>query len=405
MRRPQAAITKQLGLPDENEVRVHSPGRYMLVIEVPKPFYHWKAVNLSRLNVRSKPNIVTLGVNQRDSPVRLNLLSPNNAHIAVYGQTRSGKTTTMKVIGWNILNYPEHASVIMIDTAKQGSSFSRFNNCKGLMLPVIVDNLTLAKTLVWLNEEIKKRGEEKANNPDIEFKPIYVIVDEIKLMFDTSKIFVKLVNNIASLGAEFNIKLVLGTQHSKVSSMGGDSDLKQNMTVTLCGSISKVGSMTALGSLGAETLLGKGDFLKKSMGRIERITIANITNREIESIPKGKPKGLNFDDLDYQSYDLPQSISVKSKFLSNKAKPSNEAIPPKPAEVAHAVFNPSGKSKLKNTLKVGDRRAKEILAYALEFRAWAAHHGESCLPDTDLKVQNALQSKQYNWLDSSWEEL
>ena len=156
----QRQLTGWVGLPDSTPVRLGHDGRAM-TIEVPKPHQDWwKAVTIEALEQQRffrRGPIATLGLGLQDDPKRIDFREPAMAHVLISGQTRSGKTNTQKLIGWNLAAHtePNDSQLIIFDVAKAGYKWADFGNVAHLAHPVITEVDEANAVLCWLNKERK----------------------------------------------------------------------------------------------------------------------------------------------------------------------------------------------------------------------------------------------------------
>ena len=286
-------LTMWAGLDDKSAVRIGWAGTN-IVIEIPKPPQYWKQVTIESLQERRmirRGPVVTLGLGLQDDPKRINFKEAAMAHVLISGQTRSGKTNTQRLIGWNIVRNtnPAEAQLIIFDVAKRGYKWRDFGQVTHLAHPVITEIGEADSVLAWLVAEIERRAEQGYTQPRL-----FCLIDELKALTDDSKVAASYLSRIASVGGEFGLHLVLATQYPQVK-MLGSAELKRNVTTRLCGKVDDANAAAnALGlpGTGAETLQGYGDFLLRDFNGISRLTVARVENHHIADLPRSEVKRL-----------------------------------------------------------------------------------------------------------------
>ena len=354
------------GLDDKARIRIGWRGTTIL-LEIPKPPQYWKSVtidSLERRHMLRRGPVVTLGLGLQDDPKRINFKEAAIAHIFVTGQTRSGKTNTQKLIGWNLARntQPHDARLLIFDVAKRGYNWRDFNNSAHLAHPVIVDVNEAGRVLQWLTLEITRRAEQHYTKPKI-----FCLIDELKALTDDSPSASTHLARVASVGGEFGLHLILATQYPQVK-MLGNAELKRNITTRLCGKVDDAAAAAnALGisGTGAETLQGYGDFLLKDFDGLSRLTVAKIEQRHIDQLARAETSRL----------DLPEETGHITGPHPSIRKPD----PLTPEQVAVALFEPMGNTRLGRRLGVGSGKAKRINHFAQRIRHWAQAHGHNCL--------------------------
>jgi hypothetical protein len=375
-------LTMWAGLDDKSKIRVGWTGTTIL-LEIPKPPQYWKRVTIEILEQRRmirRGLVVTLGLGLQDDPKRINFKEAALAHVFITGQTRSGKTNAQKLIGWNLVRNttPDDARMIIFDVAKRGYKWRDFNNVPHLIHPVVTDLAEADRALAWISAEIDRRAENDYTKPKL-----FCLIDELKAFTDDSPLASNYLARIAGVGGEFGLHLILATQYPQVK-MLGSAELKRNITTRLCGKVDDAtAAANALGitGSGAESLQGYGDFLLKDFDGLSRLTVAKIEAHHIDQLPRGETKRL----------DLPEIETA-----NNGPRPSvRQPDPLEPEQVALALFEPMGNTRLGKQLGVGSGKAKRINHFARNIRSWALANGYNCLETInrtdEKKSPNAIQ--------------
>jgi hypothetical protein len=359
----QSQLTLWAGLPDKYSIRVGHDS-YAVIVEIPKPKSYWQQVTIEQLEQRHyirRGPIACLGLGLQDEPKRIDFSQEAMGHVFIVGETRSGKTNSQKLVGWNIARNtsPNEAKMIIFDVVKKGFKWADFSNVHNLLHPLVTDIETSDRVLSWLNLEIEKRAINRYITPKI-----FILIDELKALTDDSKVATEYLSRIASIGAEFGLHLILSTQYPQIK-MLGSSELKRNISTRLCGRVDdSQAAVNALGiaDSGAESLQGYGDFLLKDFNGLSRLTIAHIQPKHIEQLERAETEPLS----------LPESDIVNSG-----AKREPDLL--EPDQVALALFEPMGINRLANRLSIGSTKATRVKLFADDIRQWAIENGHKCI--------------------------
>jgi S-DNA-T family DNA segregation ATPase FtsK/SpoIIIE len=197
-------------------------------------------------------------------------------HLLVAGTTGSGKTVCLNSLIMSILfnASPSEVKFIMIDPKMV--ELVPYNDLPHLLCPVITDAKKAAPALNWIVMEMESRyklfNKEAVRNikgyhaKGLLMPYIVVVVDELAdLMQVSAKTVEGAIARLAQLARAAGIHLILATQRPSVDVITGV--IKANFSSRISFKVaSKVDSRTVLDTNGAETLLGKGDFLFMKTG-------------------------------------------------------------------------------------------------------------------------------------------
>ena len=358
-------LTMWAGLDDKSKIRIGWSGTTIL-LEIPKPPSYWRQITIdmleSRRMIRRGP-IATLGLGLQDDPKRINFNEAAMAHVLISGQTRSGKTNTQRLIGWNIVRNtsPDEGRLLIFDVAKRGYKWRDFSQVSHLAHPVVTDIDTADKVLAWLSNEIERRAEQHYTKPRI-----FCLIDELKALTDDSRVAGQYLARIASVGGEFGLHLILATQYPQVKMLGGNAELKR-ITTRLCGKVDDANAAAnALGmpATGAELLQGYGDFLLKDFQGLSRLTVAKIDAEHVAQLPRG----------DTGRLDLPVSEMTHNGPASSSRPPRQECL--KADEIAPILFQwetrPIGINRIQSLAGgIGSKKARRVQTFVQELIALA----------------------------------
>lgn len=247
-------------------------------LEVPLDNSSTLAVTLKRITASvpverlQRGLVAALGIDEDGKPLLLRLDSPDVAHVLVVGTTGSGKTVLARTMLSSLMDMhtPDTLRLLLVDP-KGGRGYNVFNSSPHLLGPVAANIETGEQALAWLVSEMIARDAEQRNTP-----AIVCAVDELAdLLMVGGKALQAAVTRLAQRGREAGIHLVACTQKPSSEVLGGL--LKANFPVRLVGAVTSPEDAkvaTGLAGSGAEKLLGRGDFLLISRGRVRRFQAA-----------------------------------------------------------------------------------------------------------------------------------
>jgi DNA segregation ATPase FtsK/SpoIIIE-like protein len=219
-------------------------------------------------------------------------------HLLVAGATGSGKSVFVRGLLVELLRQrtPDQLEVIIIDPKRLDfAPFTRVPHLRGGRIIFDPDEAleelsrTLESELDRRQPILERSGASSATDfyeagGTLEELPQLVIVaDEfadLVLAGSDRRAFSELIQRYAQLTRAYGIYLVLATQRPSVDVITGS--IKANLTARIAFSLpSSRDSMTVLDRGGAEDLLGHGDLLFYTSGRVERLQAPMISTGEV----------------------------------------------------------------------------------------------------------------------------
>lgn len=222
-------------------------------------------------------------------------------HLLIAGATGSGKSVCMSTLILSLLYKfkPDELELVLIDPKRV--EFGLFRTIPHLIHSVVTDAKPAVQVLNWVVKEMERRYEvlaekqvrniagynEKAKVDGFKKMPFtVVIIDELADLMMTSKGEAEgALARIAQLSRAVGIHTIVATQRPSVNVITGI--IKANFPTRVAFQVSSnVDSRTILDSKGAESLLGKGDFLFNPPGiaRLIRIQSPMVEDHEIMSV-------------------------------------------------------------------------------------------------------------------------
>ncbi|MCC5813361.1 MAG: DNA translocase FtsK 4TM domain-containing protein [Leptospira sp.] len=232
-------------------------------------------------------------------------------HLLVAGTTGSGKSVCLNSMVTSLIfsRSPQELRFIMIDPKMV--EMTLYEEIPHLLMPVIIDPRKATKALSWAIQEMEARYqtisklkcrdfssynlkvEEWAHKKGYEKMPyIVIVIDELSdLMMVSGKDLEEQIQRISQKSRAVGIHLVMATQRPSVDVITGL--IKANCPARMAFQVAqKTDSRTILDTNGAETLLGKGDFLYRSptASDLVRVQAPFVTEEEIEKIVEESKK-------------------------------------------------------------------------------------------------------------------
>ncbi|MCZ8156899.1 MAG: DNA translocase FtsK 4TM domain-containing protein [Leptospira sp.] len=283
------------------------PGKASIGVEVPN--LHREDVFLSEilkeqlLQNKAKDLTISIGKDISGKIVMIDLAKL--PHLLVAGTTGSGKSVSLNSMITSLIctRSPEEVRFIMIDPKMV--EMTLYEDIPHLLMPVITDPKKATKALAWAINEMESRyqivsklksRDFKSYNDKVDefahakgyqkFPYIVIFIDELAdLMMVSGKEIEEQITRISQKSRAVGIHLVMATQRPSVDVITGL--IKANCPARVAFQVAqKTDSRTILDTNGAESLLGKGDFLYRSpvTSDLLRIQAPFIEEKEIEAI-------------------------------------------------------------------------------------------------------------------------
>jgi DNA segregation ATPase FtsK/SpoIIIE, S-DNA-T family len=226
-------------------------------------------------------------------------------HVLIAGTTGSGKSVCINAIIMSLImnNTPEELKLVMIDPKMV--ELIRFNGLPHLYGKVETDMDRIVNVLRWIAREMDSRykkfadvsarhvNDYNATMTDAKrggerLPYIAVLIDELSdLMMSAPVEIEKTISRIAQMARATGIHLVIATQRPSTDVVTGL--IKANFPARISFAVaSNVDSRVILDSVGAETLLGKGDmlFLSPTANAPLRVQGCYVGEREVDGVVK-----------------------------------------------------------------------------------------------------------------------
>lgn len=305
-------VSKILSLQDDlamalkaQTIRIQAPipGKDVVGIEVPNEqidtIYLREILESDVFKNSSSPLTIALGKDIVGDPFVTDL--KKLPHLLIAGTTGSGKSVGINSMLLSLLyrNSPKTLRLMMIDPKML--EFSIYNDIPHLLTPVITDPKKAVNALSNMVAEMERRYRlmadaktknienynEKIKEQGGEILPfIVVIIDELAdLMMTAGKDVEFYIGRLAQMARASGIHLIVATQRPSVDVVTGV--VKANLPSRISYKVGqKIDSKVILDSMGAESLLGRGDclFTPPGMSGLVRLHAPFASENEIENI-------------------------------------------------------------------------------------------------------------------------
>lgn len=220
-----------------------------------------------------------LGVDERGTPILLNLPSPDVAHALICGTTGSGKTALARSMALSLALHNPQRQLQMLLIDPKGRGLKALSAIPHLLCPPLTDIPGALARLSWLVEEMERRDSLGVHQPRI-----VAFLDELAdLLMVGGRDMEQALTRLSQRGREAGVHLVACTQKPTVEVMG--SLAKANFPARIVGSVTSPDEArvaAGISGTGAERLQGRGDFLLVLKGRVTRFAAAYVSNDEAQ---------------------------------------------------------------------------------------------------------------------------
>ncbi len=343
---PNVKVSKILNLQDDlamalkaETIRIQAPipGKDVVGIEVPndelETIYIKEILQSDIFQHAKSPLTMVLGKDIVGKPFVTDL--KKLPHLLIAGTTGSGKSVGINSMILSLLckNSPDNLKLIMIDPKML--EFSMYNDIPHLLTPVITKPKEAINALANMVGEMERRYtlmsqtrtkniegyNEKAQTEGFEALPyIVIIIDELADLMMTSGKEVEIsVARLAQMARASGIHLIVATQRPSVDVVTGL--IKANLPSRISYRVGqKVDSKIILDSMGAESLLGRGDmlFTPPGMTGLVRIHAPWSSEKEIDQLVEFLKSQREADyDLSFLKERIESSVGSSSKNSSD----------------------------------------------------------------------------------------
>lgn len=285
-------------VPGQSYIGIEVPNRNPSVVAM-RSVYESKQY-YEQWQKRKTPLYIPLGRDVSGSPVGIDL--GTLPHLLIAGTTGSGKSVCIAAMAAALIldSTPDNIRMIMLDPKMV--ELSRFNGIPHLLGPVETDPERIIGVLRWCTREMDRRykllEEHSARNIDTynsrlgrrrrdEALPyIVILIDEVgDLMLGFPDETEKTITRLAQMARAVGMHLVVATQRPSVDVITGliKANFPSRMSFAVA---SGTDSRVILDSVGAETLMGRGDMLYQAPDAMapRRIQGVYVSDDEVRAL-------------------------------------------------------------------------------------------------------------------------
>jgi S-DNA-T family DNA segregation ATPase FtsK/SpoIIIE len=357
-------------VPGHNYIGIEVPNRNPSTVAL-RSVYESKAY-YEQAQKKKSPLMIPLGRDVAGEPVGIDLAQM--PHLLIAGTTGSGKSVCIAAMAAALVldNTPDTIKLVMLDPKMV--ELTRFNGMPHLLGPVETDPERIIGVLRWCTREMDRRykllEENAARNIDTynsrlgrrrrdEYLPyIVVLIDEVgDLMMSHPEETEKTLTRLAQMARAVGIHLVVATQRPSVDVITGL--IKANFPSRIAFAVaSGTDSRVILDSVGAETLMGKGDMLYQAADAMapRRLQGCFVSDDEVRDIVQYWKQWANDNGISTERNAAPWERGLtRREFLSETDPMLEQAI-----ELVIATQEASA-SMIQRRLNLGYPRAARII--------------------------------------------
>jgi S-DNA-T family DNA segregation ATPase FtsK/SpoIIIE len=384
---PHIKVSKILNLQDDIAmalkaltIRIQAPipGKDVVGIEIPndtvETIYLRDVLASDIFNNASSPLTIALGKDIVGNPFITDL--KKLPHLLIAGTTGSGKSVGINAMILSLLyrNSPDDLKLLMVDPKML--EFSIYNDIPHLLTPVITKPKQAIAALANMVREMERRyylmsqtrtkNIENYNDKAKEegFAPIpyiVVVIDELAdLMMTGGKEVEVSIARLAQMARASGIHLIVATQRPSVDVITGL--IKANLPSRISYRVGqKIDSKVILDTMGAESLLGRGDMLFTPPGSVGlvRLHAPWSSEKEIEKIVEFL-KSQRKAEYDHSFLSDAEGGSASASGSSSEFDDELDELYDEAREIVFAE-NKTSISYLQRRLQIGYNRAARIV--------------------------------------------
>jgi DNA segregation ATPase FtsK/SpoIIIE-like protein len=237
----------------------------------------------------SSPMTATLGLDEADRPVLLNLLADDIVNILVAGGPEAGKTALLRTFALSLAleNRQSQIQMAILDVAVDGRSRNRkpslypLNYLPHVMFTVVETLREAAEALNFLVSEVEYRIEQEVTWPLL----VLMIDDVDQLVEMGGRPIIEPLTYLLEEGVNAGMRIVLGASNPDSNAIR--PLLKNSVPVRLVGQLSDATTARAITGIPdsqAEYLRGQGDFIAVSNGMVLPFQAAFITDYDLHLV-------------------------------------------------------------------------------------------------------------------------
>jgi hypothetical protein len=226
-------------------------------------------------------------------------IDDSRPHVLIAGTTGSGKTVATKTI---LLQLTRHGDRIVLLDGKGGQSLRGLDRLPGIVGPLVTTVEEARCALSYVVSEMLRRQQSVMTGRE---PKVIVAIEEIATFIDDAAI-VAMVKQIAQMGRESRIHLIMTTQRPTAATLG-DPAIKLNTPERLAMHVPDASSsiiVTGRSDIRADYLGDRGDAYAISPVGVARLQVGYFSDDEIGRALTARPEFADWPDYDPQ---IPES--------------------------------------------------------------------------------------------------
>lgn len=281
---PGVRVSRLIGLTEELALALAVPACRLtrqngqVILELPRP--HPPPVRLATVTRLLAPvprETALLGLDEDGRALGLRLSSPDVAHVLVAGTTGSGKTALLQAMTLSLAQHNPAAALHLVLVDPQGRGLGDLAPLPHVRA-VATETAESVQALAALGAELEARARRPVSadlhpgtgRRQIAYPRVVVVIDELADVVRAAGAQEALAR-LVSRGRGVGLHVVAATQKPTVAAVG--SLVQANFPTRIVGKVASAADARVAagrGGLGAEHLLGRGDFLLVSGGLVVR---------------------------------------------------------------------------------------------------------------------------------------
>jgi len=231
------------------------------------------------------PLTAALGLSEDGRPILLQFDAKDMTHILLSGSRGAGKTSLIRTMAASLAltNRQSNVQLIIMEPQTGGASpayteLEPLNFLPHMLTSVIYDERTAVETLNFLVNEMSYREESSVLVPNL-----IVFIDQAAAFMESGgPTVVDMITPLVQRGEKVGIHLILSTEQPDAEVF--DANMRANLPVRVVGRTANrraARDATGLEHSGAENLLGSGDFIAVTNGRMIGFQAAYIGDYDL----------------------------------------------------------------------------------------------------------------------------
>jgi S-DNA-T family DNA segregation ATPase FtsK/SpoIIIE len=235
-----------------------------------------------------------LGLDTSGRPLLLRLSSPEVAHVLISGTTGSGKTALARSLLASLATFNGIGELGLVVIDPKGTGLGPLAGLPHALRPAATDALEAVAALRWTVQAMEHRLPGGQTGDQSRAPRVVVAIDELAdLLQMCGQALAEPLARLVQRGRQAGIHVIACTQKPLSSVVG--SLIKSNFPTRIAGAVPSPEDArvaTGVAASGAESLLGRGDFILAVRGQTHRFQAAYLGSREVGHLVEQLGAGL-----------------------------------------------------------------------------------------------------------------